>query len=179
MADPIARNSDVPSEPLALRELLSLAADVVWEMDKEFRFTFMSAAELRGHRIAAAMSYGFRASCAIPMRVDGAVVGALNLYAAEPDAFAGEELALVEKLAADLGFGMDTLRHRKQRAAAEEALRQSEHTLRMLFELLPVGLALCRMDGTLVDVDPAYARIIGRWSSCCRTGCRRTTRRGA
>lgn len=41
-------------------------------------------------------------------------------------------------------------------------LQESENYNRLLFELSPMGLALCRMDGTLVDINPAYARIIGR-----------------
>jgi len=43
-----------------------------------------------------------------------------------------------------------------------ELLRQSEQYNRLLFELSPIGLALCRMDGGLVDINPAYAGIIGR-----------------
>ncbi len=31
-----------------------------------------------------------------------------------------------------------------------------------LFELCPVGLALCRTDGTLISINPAYAAILGR-----------------
>ncbi|MEG3639696.1 ATP-binding protein [Magnetococcus sp. PR-3] len=45
---------------------------------------------------------------------------------------------------------------------AEDKLKQSEHYNRMLFEHSPIGLALCRMDGTLVDINPAYAHIVGR-----------------
>ncbi len=41
------------------------------------------------------------------------------------------------------------------------ALLQSEQYIRMLFEQSPIGLALSDMDGKLVDVNPAYARIIG------------------
>lgn len=41
-------------------------------------------------------------------------------------------------------------------------LRESEKYNRLLFELSPMGLALCRMDGVLVDLNSAYARIIGR-----------------
>lgn len=33
---------------------------------------------------------------------------------------------------------------------------------RRLFDTSPMGLALCRMDGSLVDVNPKYAEIIGR-----------------
>ncbi len=45
---------------------------------------------------------------------------------------------------------------------ALEALGESERYNRMLFENSALGLALCRMDGVLVDVNPAYAGILGR-----------------
>ena len=35
----------------------------------------------------------------------------------------------------------------------------------ILFEALPVGLALTRMDGTFVEVNPAFAQILGRTNS--------------
>lgn len=41
------------------------------------------------------------------------------------------------------------------------ALDESEKYNRALFELSPTGLALCRMDGTLVDVNPAFAGMLG------------------
>ncbi|KAF0111977.1 MAG: integral membrane sensor signal transduction histidine kinase [Chloroflexi bacterium] len=49
-----------------------------------------------------------------------------------------------------------------ERKQAEEKLRTSEAYNRLLFETSPIGLALCRMDGSLVDVNPAYAKILGR-----------------
>lgn len=44
----------------------------------------------------------------------------------------------------------------------QQAMRASEQYNRMLFESSPIGLALCRMDGSLVDINPVYAEIIGR-----------------
>jgi PAS domain S-box-containing protein len=49
-----------------------------------------------------------------------------------------------------------------EKKMAVEALAESQAYNRKLFELSPIGLALCRMDGQLVDVNEAYARIIGR-----------------
>lgn len=46
------------------------------------------------------------------------------------------------------------------RALAE--LAESEQYNRMLFEQSSIGLVLCRMNGELIDVNAAYARIIGR-----------------
>jgi PAS domain S-box-containing protein len=51
------------------------------------------------------------------------------------------------------------LEHRKK---AEASLKESEQYNRLLFEAFPIGLALCGMDGRFIDVNPAYARIIGR-----------------
>ena len=41
-------------------------------------------------------------------------------------------------------------------------LEESERYSRMLFEHSPMGLALCRLDGTLIDVNLAFASILGR-----------------
>lgn len=49
-----------------------------------------------------------------------------------------------------------------ERRRNEEALRESERYNRLLFEASPVGLVLCRMDGSLVDCNQAYANILGR-----------------
>jgi diguanylate cyclase (GGDEF)-like protein/PAS domain S-box-containing protein len=48
------------------------------------------------------------------------------------------------------------------RRQAEEALRESDHYHRLLFEKSPVGLALCRTDMSFADANPAFAQIIGR-----------------
>jgi len=42
------------------------------------------------------------------------------------------------------------------------ALQESERYRRMLFDHSPIGLALCRMGGELVEINPAYADILGR-----------------
>lgn len=45
---------------------------------------------------------------------------------------------------------------------AADALKESEAYNRMLFEQSQMGLALASMEGKLVDINPAYAAIIGR-----------------
>ncbi|MCA9405474.1 MAG: PAS domain S-box protein, partial [Candidatus Omnitrophica bacterium] len=53
-------------------------------------------------------------------------------------------------------------KQRLEQEKVQEKLEQSEEYNRMLFELAPMGLALCTMEGKLVDLNPAYAKIIGR-----------------
>jgi len=47
------------------------------------------------------------------------------------------------------------------RQQLETDLSESEAFISMLFETLPVGLALTRMDGTIVDANEAYSNMLG------------------
>jgi|GEM_PF-1672148 len=55
-----------------------------------------------------------------------------------------------------------TIQDTTWRWQAEEALRESEKKYRILFNTSPIGLVLCRMNGEVADVNPAYAGILGR-----------------
>jgi PAS domain S-box-containing protein len=72
----------------------------------------------------AALQHGYQSSIALPL-VLGAERGALMIYAAEPDAFSAEEVSLLEELAADLAFGIVTLRTRIERDRMQGVLRKS------------------------------------------------------
>ncbi len=60
--------------------------------------------------LGAATRRGFRCSISLPVIVDGAVDGALMVYAAEPGTFDALAQDLLEDLAADLGYGLERLR---------------------------------------------------------------------
>jgi len=47
------------------------------------------------------------------------------------------------------------------RKQAEDELRQSEETLRLTFENAPIGIVTAAPDGSLLDVNPAFCRIMG------------------
>jgi GAF domain-containing protein len=70
---------------------------------------------------AAARRWGFRTSCALPLRAHGDVIGALCIYADEPDAFEPEAVALLEKLAAALSYGVERLRDGQRLARSLDA----------------------------------------------------------
>ena len=81
-------------------------------------------------RCAPTLERGHAAECALPLRVGEETLGALSIYASQVDAFAGDEVALLSKLAADLAFGIGVLRTRVERDQADAALRESEFLLR-------------------------------------------------
>ena len=57
-----------------------------------------------------AIRHGYQSSIALPLGADDRIVGALNLYSAEADAFPANEVALLGELASDLAFGIQSLR---------------------------------------------------------------------
>lgn len=76
-----------------------------------------------------ALSFGFRSSCALPLRRGGKVWGALNVYSDRPGYFDPEETALLEEMAADLSYALGALDEEAARRRGEENLRWTVQTL--------------------------------------------------
>jgi diguanylate cyclase (GGDEF)-like protein len=73
---------------------------------------------------------GAAAVLSLPLRVDGAVFGALAIAAPEPDAFGEKELEVLKEAADDLSFGLETLRLRQRRLRAEAEILRLNRALR-------------------------------------------------
>ena len=59
-----------------------------------------------------AQKYNFQSSIALPLWIQGEVIGALAIYAPEPHSFQKKEIELLEEVAGDLAFGIQTIRMR-------------------------------------------------------------------
>ncbi|MGO9571021.1 MAG: PAS domain S-box protein [Desulfomonilaceae bacterium] len=106
----------------------------------------------------AAEQRSYASSAALPLKREDRVLGALNVYAAEPVAFDAEEVRLLSELADDLAYGITALRMRVERERAESARRAADQRLVDIIEFLP--------DATFViDEDK---RIIA-WNRACET----------
>ncbi|MGE5468719.1 MAG: ATP-binding protein, partial [Ignavibacteria bacterium] len=113
----------------------------------------------------AAIRRGYQSSIALPLVGKDCVLGALTLYAAEAEAFNAQEVELLEELARNVAFGMETLRGRHQREQAEAAtlaksafLANMSHEIRTPMNAI-LGMAhLMRRDG----VSPKQASQLDR-----------------
>jgi PAS domain S-box-containing protein len=76
-----------------------------------------------------ALERGYLSSLSIPIITGSDVLGALNVYASEPDAFDNEEVTLLEQLANDIAYGIMSLRTASEHRCVAEALARSEHIL--------------------------------------------------
>jgi PAS domain S-box-containing protein len=108
-----------------------------------------------------AISRGYRASIALPLKQGDDLLACLAIYAGEPDAFAADEVSLLEELADNLAFGIDVLRMRDERRQAEQALRESEERYRTIFQNMPLGIFRSTVEGRFLELNPAMARMLG------------------
>ena len=108
-----------------------------------------------------ALRRGYASSIALPLRGEDRVLGALNIYAQEPDAFDAEEVKLLEELATEVAYGVTTLRLRAAHKHMEAALRQAEAKFRGIFEHAVEGIYQSTPEGRLLTVNPALARMCG------------------
>lgn len=117
-----------------------------------------------------AQRYGYASSLALPLRIDGAVMGALNLYAAKPDAFDEGEAELLSETASDLAFGIATQRAAAVHALTQAALKTAETTFRAaadasldaLFILTSVhGADGCITDFEVADLNVRAEQMLG------------------
>ena len=78
----------------------------------------------------AVQELGFRATIALPLRVDGRITGVLNLYSATVDPFDDEEITLLCNLAAELDLGLSMQRSRQTLAQNEAMLLEAQRQIR-------------------------------------------------
>lgn len=76
------------------------------------------------------VDFGFRSVVALPLLfASGETLGVLVIYAAEVDAFDDYEMRILDELACDLAYGIESLRNKSLREAAEDGLRRSNEQL--------------------------------------------------
>jgi PAS domain S-box-containing protein len=102
----------------------------------------------------AARARGYRSNIGLVLTCDRNVIGVLSIYAAESDAFNADEVRLLEELARNLSFGIETLRTRARGEAAEAAsvaksrfLANMSHEIRTPMNAILGTLHLMRREG--------------------------------
>ncbi len=86
-----------------------------------------------------AIKRGYASSLVVPIKEGDKAFGAITIYSPEPDTFSEGEVNLLTELAADLTYGIGTLRVRAAHAQAEEALRQSSEQRHLALDTAELG----------------------------------------
>ncbi|MCK9388687.1 MAG: PAS domain S-box protein [Sulfuritalea sp.] len=100
---------------------------------------------------------GLASSVALPLRRNGAIVGAFTVYASEVNAFDADTRKLLIEMATDISFALDNF-------AREAARRTSEIQLRKFFlavEQSPESIVITNLDAEIEYVNEAFVETTG------------------
>lgn len=113
-----------------------------------------------------AQSLGYQSSAALPLRVDGRLYGALNLYAVEADAFDDIEMALLENISGELCLGISRQNSRLALLRSEENLLEAQRIARIGHYHFDPRADVWTSSQVLDDIfgiDPGYVRTAQSW----------------
>jgi PAS domain S-box-containing protein len=109
-----------------------------------------------------AQRLGCASALALPLRQDGTIIGALNIYSAEQDAFGEDVVELLSEAAADLAYGIDMQRAKAayERTQAELKLLEQRNTL--ILHATGDGIYGLDREGRATFINPAGASMLQR-----------------
>jgi len=108
-----------------------------------------------------ALARGFASVLAVPLALSREQRGVMTIYAVEAGAFDPEEVRLISELAADIAYGLETLRVRAEHARAVETLRRSEEYFRALTENALDVVTVIDRENRIRYESPAVERVLG------------------
>jgi len=109
----------------------------------------------------AARLRGYHASISLPLVNRRGVIGVFCIYAAEPFAFGPEEVKLLEQLASDLAYGIQTLRSRDEHEAARIVLKRESEKNVALLRNASDGIHILDAAGNLIEASDSFCRMLG------------------
>jgi len=114
---------------------------------------------------AQANAHGLKSSVALPLKTDGNVLGAIMVYADEPEAFDEKETDLLQQATNDLAHGITLLRAKLERTRAEEALEKSQAELVRVARVTTVGELTASIAH---EVNQPLAAVVTNANACLR-----------
>jgi signal transduction histidine kinase len=112
-----------------------------------------------------ARGHGLRSSVALPIRAEGQTIGAVLVYADEPEAFDAKEADLLQQATNDLAHGILLLRAKAERARTEEALERTQAELARVARATTVGELTASIAH---EVNQPLAGVVTNANACLR-----------
>ncbi|WAC04822.1 MAG: PAS domain S-box protein [Methanoregula sp.] len=115
-----------------------------------------------GRWIYEAIKRDYSTVAAFPLIIQEQVIGALTIYAIEPEAFDSDEMQLLSEMAGDLAFGIASIRTTIERNEAEEALHETNEYLSNLFNYANAPIITWDTEFRITRFNHAFEHLTGR-----------------
>ena len=114
------------------------------------------------HHREEALKRGYRSFAAIPLKLDGKVIGTFCIYAGDEGFFSSSESKLLTEIGGDVSFAMDAFATEKKHKQLEITLADSEVRYRRLFETAQDAILILNGDtGQITDANPFIKDMLG------------------
>ncbi|MCX5871469.1 MAG: PAS domain S-box protein [Deltaproteobacteria bacterium] len=104
--------------------------------------------------------YGFASSVALPLRLDGAVIGTLNIYAVKPDVFDEDAVELLNEAAVDLAYGITMRRAEAKHERTRADVQRLEKRNTLILNSVGEGIFGLDREGRATFINPAGAAML-------------------
>jgi len=111
------------------------------------------------------VTFGWRASAALPLHRNGVVIGVFTLYAAEINAFDQAARDLLVEMAMDIDYALNGFEREAQRRQAEKSLADAYHLLEMIVDTAPMRIFWKDKELRYLGCNTAFARDAGAFSA--------------
>lgn len=108
-----------------------------------------------------AARHGYDAACVVPLVAEGVRFGALALFARNPDAFADDDVELIQELADDLAFGIAAQRQRDSLLHSRRETERARLLLQRMIDAIPDLIFVRDAAQRYLVVNHACARALG------------------
>ncbi|MGA7595440.1 MAG: bacteriohemerythrin [Gallionella sp.] len=108
-----------------------------------------------------AIRRGYQSCISLPLSVSKQVLGALTIYSTEPFAFIPEEVELLEELASELSFGIQSLRTRAEHEDSLLALRRESEKNFALLRNASDGIHILDDEGSIIEASQSFCDMLG------------------
>lgn len=112
----------------------------------------------------AMVQQGLASAAAFPICINGgAPCAVLSVFSGDTGFFDEEEVALLQRLSAQLGLTLGGIEADTERTKAQEELRASELRFSLMFRTSPIGMVLTNLrTGRIHDVNDAWLMLFGQ-----------------
>jgi len=102
-----------------------------------------------------------QAICALPVKVEEKIIGAITYCADQANSFFSEEIDLIEEITTDLCFAIANLRQQEKQKRIDLLLHKSEAKYRSMMEAIQDAVYICSSDFRVEYMNPAMIERIG------------------
>lgn len=110
---------------------------------------------------ARAEHYGLASGASFPIPRGGQPFAVLSVYHGSRNAFDAEMVELLDEMARDISFALDSFDRERERSLSREELAASERHFRAYFERAMVGMAATSPDKGWIEVNDALCDMLG------------------